>query len=147
MDDVYDRSDRFEMIAACDEETLVVAANTILDGETEIRILQEPAPQLVMHQVTEPVEKRPFNLGEILVTAAEVELEGERGFAMIAGKSEAKAISGAIIDAAVAAEHPHSKTIATNLEEAVTARENRRQRQWAESRATTVEFETMEDEL
>ena len=145
--DVYDRSDRFEMIAACNREILVDSANAILDGETEVRILQEPTPQLVMQQVTEPVEKRPFNLGEVLVTAAEVELEEERGFAMVAGKSEAKAVSGAIVDAAVAAGHSRSETIASDLEGATAARENRRQRQWAESRATTVEFETMEDEL
>ncbi|WP_231188401.1 phosphonate C-P lyase system protein PhnG [Haladaptatus sp. DYF46] len=146
MTDPTDRTDRFELIAACDGDTLVGLADDLLDGERPLRILQEPKPQLVMHRVREPVERRPFNLGEVLVTAAEVAFADERGFAMVAGKAESKAVSGAIVDAAVAGDHPEANRICTVLIDAETDREATRRRQWNESRATTVEFETLEDE-
>jgi alpha-D-ribose 1-methylphosphonate 5-triphosphate synthase subunit PhnG len=144
--DVHDRNSRFEMIAACDDATLVGHAEAILDGTTPVEIRQEPTAQLVMQRVREPVEARPFNLGEVLVTAAEVAVDGARGFAMVPGRAEAKAVSGAIVDAAVEAGHPRSTAIADDLEAAAAAREERREREWAESRATTVQFDTMEDE-
>jgi alpha-D-ribose 1-methylphosphonate 5-triphosphate synthase subunit PhnG len=144
--DVSDRNSRFEMIAACDDVTLVGHAEAILDGGTPVEIRQEPTPQLVMQRVREPVEGRPFNLGEVLVTAAEVVVDGARGFAMVAGRAEAKAVSGAIVDAAVEAGHPRSPAIAADLEAALADHEDRRAREWSESRATAVEFDTMEDQ-
>ncbi|SFK67860.1 alpha-D-ribose 1-methylphosphonate 5-triphosphate synthase subunit PhnG [Halogranum rubrum] len=146
MADPTERTDRFELIAACDADTLVGLADEVLDGETPVRILQEPKPQLLMHQVREPVERRPFNLGEVVVTAAEVTIAGERGFAMVAGKAESKAVSGAILDAAVAANHATADRICESLVDAEVDRDETRRRQWNESRATTVAFETMEDE-
>lgn len=144
--DIHDRNSRFEMIAACDDTTLVGHAEAVLNGDTLVEIRQEPTPQLVMQRVREPVEASPFNLGEVLVTAAEVAVDGARGFAMVPGKAEAKAVSGAIVDAAVEADHPRSAEIADDLRAAVEAREERRAHEWTESRATTVEFDTMEDQ-
>lgn len=142
-----ERSDRFEMIAACDGATLEALADDVLGTGPSLRVLQEPRPQLVMEQVVEPVEGRPFNLGEVLVTAAEVELDGERGFAMVAGKAEAVALGGAIVDAAVQADHEMANWIGVTLEAAAAEADERRRERWAESRNTTVEFESMEGEL
>lgn len=147
MSQTIDRSNRFELIAACDGETLVTLGDEVLAESSSLRIIQEPTPQLVMEQVFEPVDGRPFNLGEVLVTAAEVELDGEPGFAMVAGKAEAAALGGAIVDAAVEAEHPVSPTIEERLRSAAAEADERRRERWAESRATTVEFESMEGEL
>lgn len=142
-----DRSDRCEMIAACDGATLEALADDVLGTGPRLRVLQEPRPQLVMEKVVEPVEGRPFNLGEVLVTAAEVELDGERGFAMVAGKAEGAALGGAIVDAAVAADHVATPEIGAALEAAAAEADERRRERWAESRNTTVEFESMEGEL
>lgn len=141
------RSDRFELIAACDGDRLERLADGVLAGGPHLRVLQEPRPQLVMEQVVEPVEGRPFNLGEVLVTAAEVELDGERGFAMLAGKAESAALGGAIVDAAIEAGHPEAAELEAELREAAAEADQRRRQRWAESRATTVEFESMEGEL
>jgi alpha-D-ribose 1-methylphosphonate 5-triphosphate synthase subunit PhnG len=141
-----DRSDRFELIAACDGDVLARFANDVLASEPSLRVLQEPRPQLLMQRVVEPVERRPFNLGEVVVTPAEVVLDGVRGFAMVAGKAERAALSGAIVDAAVAGGHELSETITSALDRAAREREREREREWAESRHTTVEFETMEDD-
>lgn len=145
MEDPYDRSDRFELIAACDAETLVDCADAVVEGGTDVRVRQAPTPQLVMQQVVEPVQRRPFNLGEVVVTAAEVELEDETGFAMRPGKAEKPALSGAVVDAAVAGDHPLADRIADSLAGAATERRRARRRRWGEIRETTVDFREMED--
>lgn len=147
MKDAFNRSDRFELIAVCETDELVRFADEILEPDPPLRVLQEPTPQLLMQRVREPVERRAFNLGEVVVTPAEVELDGTRGFAMKPGKAERGAFSGAIVDAAVAAGHELSDRIVETLTAAGQERADDRARQWGESRHTTVEFETMEDEL
>lgn len=146
MVDPHDRSDRFELIAACDEEMLAGFANDILEGDPPLSIRQDPRPKLLMQQVQEPVERRPFNLGEVVVTPAEVELGDTRGFAMVPGKNERAALSGAIVDAAVAANHEHTPTIVDGLQTAKARQRDHHRQSWAESRHTTVEFNTMEDQ-
>jgi alpha-D-ribose 1-methylphosphonate 5-triphosphate synthase subunit PhnG len=145
MVDPHDRSDRFELIAACEGATLARFANEVLEDDPPLSVRQEPRPQLLMQRVTEPVERRPFNLGEVLVTPAEVELAGERGFAMVSGKAERAALSGAIVDAAVAGNHERTSAIVGALTEAAERQRDRRRREWAESKHTAVAFETMED--
>ncbi|WP_299264741.1 phosphonate C-P lyase system protein PhnG [Halorientalis sp.] len=146
MVDPHDRSERFELIAGCDGATLARFANDVLEGDPPLSVRQDPRPQLVMHQVVEPVERRPFNLGEVVVTPAEVELDGHRGFAMLPGKAERAALSGAIVDAAVAGGHPLTTEITNTLTDVAADQQARRRQAWAESKHTTVEFETMEDE-
>jgi len=146
MVDPHDRSDRFELIADCDGATLARFANDVLEDDPPLAVRQDPRPQLLMQQVVEPVEHRPFNLGEVVVTPAAVELDGQRGFAMVPGKAERAALSGAIVDAAVAGDHPLTEDITRELEAVAARTEADRARQWANSKHTTVDFETMEDE-
>ncbi|MFC7078620.1 phosphonate C-P lyase system protein PhnG [Haloarcula halophila] len=146
MVDPHDRSDRFELIAASEAATLARFANEVLEDDPPLSVRQEPRPQLLMQRVEEPVERRPFNLGEVLVTPAEVDLAGHRGFAMVPGKAERAALSGAIVDAAVAADHERTPAIVSALEDAAARQREQRQRAWAESKHTAVEFETMEDQ-
>jgi len=145
MADPHDRSDRFEMLAACDAETLVGHADAVVEGGATVRVLQAPTPQLIMQQVREPFTREPFNLGEVLVTAAEVELDGERGFAMRPGKAEKPALSGAVLDAAVESGHPHSPQITSSLAAAADERDQDRRERWGVARETVVEFDEMED--
>lgn len=145
MTDPYNRSDRFELLAACDAATLVDHADAVVESGTDVRILQAPTPQLVMQQVVDPVARQPFNLGEVLVTAAEVELDGEKGFSMRPGKSEKPALSGAVVDATVESDHPLADEMVESLLAAATERDRARRERWGETRETTVEFEEMED--
>jgi alpha-D-ribose 1-methylphosphonate 5-triphosphate synthase subunit PhnG len=144
MADPHDRADRFELIAACEEATLARLANDVLADDPPLSVRQEPRPQLLMQQVREPVERRPFNLGEVLVTPAEVELDGARGFAMVPGKAERAALSGAVVDAAVAGDHAETGSIVAALSDVETRRREGRRQAWAETKHTAVEFETME---
>ncbi|SDY64093.1 phosphonate C-P lyase system protein PhnG [Halopenitus persicus] len=140
-----DRTARFERIAASETATLLDGAEAVLDGETDVRVVQSPSPKLVMQRATDPVSGQPFNLGEVLVTTSEVELSDVKGFAMVPGKAERKALAGAVVDAAVAADHPVSRDLRAALADDAANRAERRQRAWAESRATTVDFDVMED--
>lgn len=144
--DDSDRSNRFERLAGCDDETLVSLADDVLADGVDLDVVQEPTPKLVMQRVREPVERRPFNLGEVLLTTAEVRLDGERGYLATPGKAEHAALAGAILDAAVAGGHPMADRIERELERAARERDRERRRAWAERRETTVEFTTMEDQ-
>ncbi|MFB6296890.1 MAG: phosphonate C-P lyase system protein PhnG [Salinirussus sp.] len=147
MEDPRDRSDRFELIAVCDEETLGRLADRVLSADPALSVRQEPRPQLVMQRVREPVERRPFNLGEVVVTPAEVDLDGARGFAMRPGKAERGALAGAIVDAAVAGGHRVTDEAVSALESARADHEAERAETRRRSRHTTVEFGVMEDDL
>lgn len=146
MRDPHDRSERFELLAACEASTLAELAEAVLATDPSLSVRQEPRPQLLMQRVREPVERRPFNLGEVVVTPAEVTLDGARGFAMVPGKAERAALSGAVLDAAVAGDHPESDAVVDALRETDAECRRRRRREWAESRHTAVDFETMEDQ-
>jgi alpha-D-ribose 1-methylphosphonate 5-triphosphate synthase subunit PhnG len=145
MEDPHDRNDRFELIAACEGATLARFADDILAGDPSLSVLQEPRPQLVMQRVREPVQHRPFNLGEVVVTPAEVRLDGSRGFAMRPGKAERGALSGAVVDAAVAGGHPKTEEIVDALARAGAEHDRDRRREWSRSRHTAVEFDVRED--
>lgn len=147
MDDPADRADRFELLAACEDDTLARLANDVLASDPRLAVVQEPKPQLLMQQVREPVERRLFNLGEVVVTPAEVELGSARGFSMVPGKAERAALSGAIVDAAVAGDHPKRSELIAALERVADRRRTERREEWNESKHTAVEFETMEDDL
>jgi alpha-D-ribose 1-methylphosphonate 5-triphosphate synthase subunit PhnG len=147
VEDPHSRSDRFELIAVCEGEALARVANEILATDPQLSVLQEPRPQLVMQRVSEPVERRPFNLGEVVVTPAEVDLDGSRGFAMRPGKAEREALSGAIVDAAVAGGHRLTGEALETLRNARAEYETRREREWDRSKHTAVEFGVMEEDL
>jgi alpha-D-ribose 1-methylphosphonate 5-triphosphate synthase subunit PhnG len=66
---------------------------------------------------------------------------------MYPGKAERAALSAAIVDAAVAGGHPERARLLERLRQAGERHEREREREWSESRHTTVEFESMEGDL
>ncbi|QCC50942.1 phosphonate C-P lyase system protein PhnG [Halapricum salinum] len=146
MHTVEDRTDRFELIAVSDGDRLGTLADSVLSAGCELSIRQEPTAQLVMQRAVEPVEGQPFNLGEVVVTVAEVLVDGAKGFAMVPGKDERRALSGAIVDAAVAADHECRSEIESQLREAADEQAAERREQWAHTRETAVEFDAMEED-
>ena len=147
MPKITERTDRFEMIAATPAAELVELADTVLRTEPEFEVRQEPTTQLVLERAIEPVERRPFNVGEVVVTAAEVIVDSEPGFAMLPGRTSRGAIAGAVVDAAFAAGHPQSDRITSVLEAAADRRASQREKRRKERAATSIEFESIEDEL
>ena len=66
----------------------------------DIEIIRFPESGFIMMSVTDSFDTD-FYLGEVLVTRAEVKMDGQRGYAMITGDDHEKVIMIAVIDAAL----------------------------------------------
>ncbi len=135
------REERFEIIAVSEKAGICELAEEVLK-DTEVRILKEQTG-MIMARARDSVAGTVFNLGEVLVTEAEVEIEGEKGYAMVLGMEPEKARAGAILDAAVETNHPLKNKILETLEEERQKTEGRKRKLWALVKTTKVEFEVM----
>jgi alpha-D-ribose 1-methylphosphonate 5-triphosphate synthase subunit PhnG len=70
-----------------------------------VRVVRPPRPAMVMVRHVDPLERTPFHLGEAYVTECEVEVDGVPGYGCCTGREEARALAGAIVDAAVGGGH------------------------------------------
>lgn len=93
-----------------------------------------------MARVRETVDGEVFNLGEVLVTDCEVEVDGETGWGMVMGQDPERSILAAVLDAASRKGDAGLKTELAALLDS--ARESRRAR-WNAVGPTRVEFEEM----
>ena len=100
-----------------------------------------PTVGLLMVRVEEPADRLPFNFTEVTVAEAEVSAGEHRGYAMVMGKSMEHALAAAVLDAAVAADHPLSDRIDLYLRDADRAEERGWAARWAEVAPTRVRFE------
>ena len=136
------RRERFELIAAGNDATLREFAEWI-GSEVGFDMVRGPELGMVMMGAADVVGGIHFNLGEVLVTQAEVEVAGERGWFMAMGRDYARALDGAKLDAAAEA----GLEIWRKAEEALladrAARERERRRQWKKILRTKVDFEVM----
>ncbi|MBK7127657.1 MAG: phosphonate C-P lyase system protein PhnH [Dehalococcoidia bacterium] len=90
------------LLAIADEPALVALADQILAAHS-VTVLRPPVSGACMMRAIETAEGSVFNLGEVSITEAEVELEGERGYCMVMGCAPQKALAGAVLDAAAEA--------------------------------------------
>lgn len=95
----HSREQRAELLAAADRLELVELAEACLEVHGEPTLLVAPETGLVMVQVREPVCDERFHAGEVLVTRAEVDLAGHRGWAMRMGNDRVATLAAAICDA------------------------------------------------
>ncbi len=135
------RKERFEAIAACDEERLAALAERVLAGGVQVTILRPPSPGLVMVRARESARRSVFNLGEATVTEAEVEIDGARGYAMTMGIRPRHGLAGAIVDAAAEALPALRPAIEDELRAALRERDERRAARRRRVAGTRVEFD------
>ena len=133
------REERFEAIALSESGALVAVADRIL-ASREVSILRPPQSGAVMMRAIETAEGSVFNLGEVSVTEAEVEIEGERGYAMVLGFAPEKALAGAVLDAAAEA-GIDTAAIDALLVNAVDTEQRRRHAEWQRLAQTRVQFD------
>lgn len=101
----YTTERRAELLSAADAESVVSLADEVLVAGDDLRLVVGPELAMVMLQVREPVAEERFYLTEVLVTHAEVDLDGARGWAMRAGDDGLAALGAAVLDAAAGAGH------------------------------------------
>lgn len=133
------REERFEALAIAQESHLVAAADRVL-GEHPVTVLRPPVSGAVMMRAIETAEGSVFNLGEVAVTEAEVELAGERGYCMVLGYAPQKALAGAVLDAAAEA-RVAVDVIEAPLRRALDEEARSRQSAWEELAPTRVQFD------
>ena len=75
------------------------------------RVIRSPQHELVMFQAEESVEKLDFNVGEVLVTSAEVRVKNAIGYSMIMETDEQKALDCALLMGIYEAGLPEKKEI------------------------------------
>lgn len=136
-----DRNRRFEAIAVCEGDVLRQLAERVLGGASVVNVLREPAPGMVMMQARESAQGAVFNLGEVTVAEAEVEVDGQRGYALCMGLDAARALAGAIVDAGAEALPGLRPVIEAALTQAIAADEARRRARWQRVAGTRVEFD------
>ncbi len=134
------RDERFEAIAVAEPSRLVAIADRVL-ATREVAVLRPPAAASVMMRAIESAEGTTFNLGEVSVCEAEVQIGDVRGYAMVMGFDAAHALAGAIVDAAAEAMLFEAAEIERLLTDAHDARGRREDEEWAALAATRVEFD------
>jgi len=135
-----ERESRLEAFGLANEAALIQLADEVL-SDFAVEVTRGPTVGLLMVRIEEPSERLPFNFTEVTVSEAEVAAGPHRGYAMLMGKSPERAVAGAILDAALEAEHRLSPRIEALLSTAVAAGDADWQRRWNTVAPTLVQFE------
>ncbi|CAN5688903.1 hypothetical protein BH20ACT1_BH20ACT1_11780 [soil metagenome] len=133
-----------ELLASAEPATLAGLAERCLDPSDEPTLIAGPEVGMVMMQVREPVVQERFYLGEVLVTRAEVELGGARGWAMVMGSDRVRALAAAVCDAEVQAGRPRAADVLALCEATAQALVETAAAEWAELVPTEVSFEELD---
>jgi alpha-D-ribose 1-methylphosphonate 5-triphosphate synthase subunit PhnG len=136
------RGRRAELLAVADVDRLIRLADRFVE-HAEPTVLGVPRAGLVPFCVREPVRGDRFIVADVLVTEAEVELRGKRGWAMRLGDNPVATLAAAICDAVAESGGEWAREVS----ELCFATEQRLSdddaREWNELTATQVHFEEM----
>lgn len=143
MTDVVNREQRCGLLAEAGPEELRSLADACLADGAEVRVLSGPDIGFVTAQVREPVAAERFLLGDVLACRAEVELAGQRGWAMRLGDDRAAVLAAAVLDAEAEAGRAHAGSVDELCRAVARRREEAETTEWAELAPTVVEFEEL----
>lgn len=137
-----DRDSRVGLLARADRDTLIHLADACL-RECEVSTLSGPQLGTVLLQVREPVERRRFYLGDVLVTEARLRLGEHEGWAMRLGDDPEATVAAAVCDAACQAGTSHRDDILELCARTRAELAAHRSAEVADIAATAVEFEEL----
>lgn len=135
---------RCELLASADRQQLLAVADACLDGQPAPEIILAPQVGSIVLTVREPVEATRFHLGDVLVTRAEVEHRGERGWSMLMGADEPAALAAAICAAEAQADGPAAQRIDELCAHTERTLNRERAAEWEELTPTIVSFKELE---
>lgn len=134
------------ILGKCEKEVLQKLAEPVME-EHSIKILRKPAKTMVMIRMKETVAKADFYLGELLACEAMVEVEGQKGFALMAGDDLDKVLYAAVLDGALKLEDSCQTEINRVLEEQERKILEQERLEIKMHQATKVNFETLDTEM
>lgn len=111
-----------------------------------VTALRKPNKTLVMVRMQETVAKADFYLGELLACEALVELEGKKGFALMAGDDTQKVLCAAVLDAVCKTDLPEKGQIIQALEEEEKKIARRQAQEIQKHASSRVQFNTLDVE-
>jgi alpha-D-ribose 1-methylphosphonate 5-triphosphate synthase subunit PhnG len=130
-------------MAEGDLDSLLDLAQTIVDRHA-VKIMLAPATCTAMLQAVDSVGCTPFYLGEVLMTEAAVEINGMPGYGFALEDEPERALSIAIVDAALAAGVAEAAAIRQALAQEADRLRSLQQKQTGLVAATKVNFAIME---
>lgn len=128
------------LLARADRDLVVDLADACLVDE-QMRVVRAPEVGTVLTRVREPIAGLRFNLVDLLVTSAEVELAGEPGWGMRVGEDRAAALAQAVCDAEIARGGPRADRIRAAADQVEAALRDARAAEWERLQPTIVRFE------
>jgi alpha-D-ribose 1-methylphosphonate 5-triphosphate synthase subunit PhnG len=143
MTDSLDRAQRCGLLAVAEPDELRVLADACLADRADVRVLVAPEVGCVSTQVREPVAGERFLIGDVLACRAEVELAGQRGWAMRLGDDRASVLAAAVLDAEAAGAGPRAADVDELCRTVARRQADRDEREWAELAPTMVAFEEL----
>jgi alpha-D-ribose 1-methylphosphonate 5-triphosphate synthase subunit PhnG len=143
MTDSLDRAQRCGLLAVAEPDELRVLADACLADGVDVRVLVGPEVGCVSTQVREPVAGERFLIGDVLACRAEVELAGQRGWAMRLGDDRASVLAAAVLDAEAAGAGPWAADVDELCRTVARRQADRDEREWAELAPTIVAFEEL----
>lgn len=142
---------RVELLAVADAADVIELSERALarPGIAEsLAVLHRPETGTVVLQVREPVCRERFHLGEVVVTRAEVAIDGARGWSMRMGTDRVATLAAALCDAIAASPRDEWHDLASEVEALCTRTDERRRgverQEWAELAPTAVSFEALD---
>ncbi|MEA3294418.1 MAG: phosphonate C-P lyase system protein PhnG [Euryarchaeota archaeon] len=133
---------RFELIARANKIQICEMAKKILK-DTNVDVIKKPIGGMIMMRFVDTAKNQAFNLGEVLITEAEVRIGDNMGYAMMMGMEFEATLAGAILDAAVESGHPLSSEIIDLLRIEEERLKNELQKMRSKVNTTKVDFEAM----
>ena len=133
------RKTRFEAMTAIDESDAVAIARRFMS--TSVRVITPPTVGMVMARAIDGALGEKFNLGEVLVTEARVQIDASEGWGMVMGARPDHAIAVAVVDAVLSESHPDAGSIDHQLEQLLAERRQRDLQAWSEVAPTRVHFD------
>jgi len=136
---------RAELLARAPAPALIALAERCVEAaDTSPAVIGGPEVGMVMMTVREPIARERFHLGEVLVTRAEVEVAGHRGWCMRLGDDRVAALAAAILDAEVAADGAFAPEVIELCRLTEELETDRDEAEWDELGPTQVRFDEID---
>lgn len=138
------REQRCELLAEAPADAVIRLAEACLAGAPSPVVVHPAETGTVVLQVREPVEGIRFDLGDVLVTRAQVRWAGHDGWAMRPDDDRIATLAAAVLDAEVERGGPRAGDVTGLCASVAASLAEDRRREWDELAPTVVHFEELD---